>query len=168
MKEELEQLQEEKLNDEPVNGAELTVSPKEQERIEFERLIKSTNDRRLELMEECPVIEFADMDFNKWLNKDWVVNNMRVWISLYINTLQIVNIKNPILIRKNQETVLERDKIINDAREKGEDTTGFEQSRAATLDFIDKLKDQIQSETFKLEEFQETINSLQNLVDILN
>jgi len=159
---ELEKVQEEKIESEPKALDSLVISPKEQEKKDFEALIKRTNEKRLELMKETPTIPFETGK----LNKDWIVNNLNIWISLYINTLQTINIKNPILIRKNQETVIERDKIINDARENGEDTFEFEKSRAATLEFIERLKDQIEAESFKLEEFETTIKYLQELANI--
>lgn len=68
---------------------------------------------------------------------------MNVWISLYLQQLQKINVKNPKSIKINQDIVKEYEQIIRDNPDDEEAIKSAKKGITVSLEQIEKLKDEI-------------------------
>lgn len=116
------------------------------------------------IMEETPIKSmFANAPIK--LDRDSVKEHLKIWVSLYLQKLELVYIQNPILIKVNQETALEIEAAIKNATTEDE-AKKLQRSRAAAMQQIKKLKDEIDMENIGklLLQMSEIIGQLQDQI----
>jgi hypothetical protein len=143
------------------------ITSRESEDAYFAALVVSMNEKKEEIMTPVPVTNIYDLDLSV-LSKKGVIAHMNVWISMYLTKLETIYIQNPILIKTNQDTALEIEESIKNATT-SEEANEMQKSLAATLQHIQKLKNEIDPENVStvLLQHKETIRQLKVLSEKL-
>jgi Glu-tRNA(Gln) amidotransferase subunit E-like FAD-binding protein len=131
----------------------------------FNALAIEMDKKKDELLKPVAIENMFSKSSLKSIDKDSVKKHLDVRISVYLQKIETIYINNPILIRVNQETVKEIEDAISKATTT-EEANKLKQSRAAAMQQIEKLKNEIDPDNVGnlVEQMEKTIAQLQDYI----
>lgn len=156
MTDELKEIQEEKLSNEP-----------QQEQFTEEQIQQARDiveSRREEAMSELKkefIKDYADMEL---LEIEHVIEYLRKWTEKYLDSIVNTTISFPRMIKTNQETIIELEKALENMKESDEWYADLRASRMATINQIKTYKADMDNRKRLFEEYKTIITQIKELL----